>query len=92
MITVLVRVMLVFFARFCTMLVMILRRTDVASDKFTYGYTVIAQKSSYKTLTLAPRVRAEIDREAHYRPGRSLNSAPLQPRKPHFVNDFRERT
>jgi hypothetical protein len=36
--------MLVFFARFCTMLVMTPRGTDLASDKFTSGYTVIAQR------------------------------------------------
>jgi hypothetical protein len=46
MIRVIVRAIIVFFARFCTMLVMILSRTDVASDRFTYGYTVIAQKEA----------------------------------------------
>ncbi len=35
---------LVFAARFWTMLVMWLRYTDVAFQRFTYGYTVIAQK------------------------------------------------
>jgi len=38
------RTTLLLFARLCTMLVIVFRGIDVGSDKFTYGYTVMAQK------------------------------------------------
>lgn len=42
--TLVVRTALLLFARLCTMLVVVFRGIDVASDKFTYGYTAMAQK------------------------------------------------